>query len=81
MEAYFDGFRPLDFISKEGKPVQGTQLFISYPWEGVTGEMTDSIFVRQGFPLPPEMAPGDILDISFNRKGKPEKVVVAKQKK
>lgn len=80
MNVYLDGLRDLDFINEEGKPVQGTQLFVSYPWEGVTGEITDKFFVQRGFPLPAEIAPGDILDVAFNRKGRPEKIVVVKQK-
>ena len=63
MQAYLCGKRDLDFTNKEGKRVQGTKLFISHPEDGVIGEMTDNIFIPQGFPLPPEMAPGDILDI------------------
>lgn len=73
------GARELDFSSNDGSPVKGIQLFISFPEEGVVGEMTEKLFVRNGFALP-ACKPGDMLDISFNRKGKPESIsLVGKQ--
>lgn len=81
MQVYLCGERNLDFTSKDGKQIKGTQLFVSYPWEGVTGEMTDKIFARPEIALPPEMAPGDILDITFDKRGRAEKIIVVKQGK
>lgn len=79
MQMYLCGKRPLDFVSQDGKKIQGTQLFVSYPADDVMGEMVDRIFVRQGIDLPAEMVPGDILEVAFNNKGKVEYLSVIKQ--
>lgn len=81
MQMYLCGHRSLDFVSQDGKKIQGTQLSVSYPAEDVTGELVDRIFVRRGIELPTEMVPGDVLDISFNNKGKPERITIVKQGK
>lgn len=81
MQMYLCGYRFLDFESQDGKKIQGIQLFVSYPTDSVTGEMVDRVFVRQGIEFPSEMTPGDVLDIAFNNKGKPERVTVVKQGK
>lgn len=63
------GFRKLDFLDDKGTPVKGTQLFTTYPEDGVTGEMCGKTFIREGMELPP-LSVGMVLDITFNRKGK-----------
>jgi len=80
MLMYLLGRRHLSFQNNDGKAVEGDQLFVSYPKEGVEGEMTDKIFIRQGFALPPKMTPGDTLEIAFDNRGKPEKIAVVPSK-
>lgn len=70
------GYRPLDFTTDDGNAVKGTQLFVRFPEDGVTGEMCDKLFVRDGIELP-ALTPGMTLDIRFNRKGKVAAVKVA----
>lgn len=73
MKMILIGYRKLDFTPDNGDTVKGTQLFISYIENGVTGEMTDKLFVRDGLELP-ALTPGMTLDVSFTRKGKVESV-------
>lgn len=75
MKAKLLGVRELDFKSNDGSAIKGTQWYISFPEEGVVGEMTDKLFLRDGFAIP-ACKPGDMLEISFNRKGKPESVTL-----
>lgn len=71
------GIRELDFKTDDGDEVKGTQIFYSYPSDGVTGEKTDKLFVRKGsFQLPPELAPGKHLDIFCDTKGHVEYIQV-----
>ena len=70
------GTRDLDFNSNDGSPVKGIQLYVSFPEENVMGEMTDRMFIRDGFALP-ACKPGDMLEVVFNRKGKPESITLA----
>lgn len=75
MFMYLLGNKDLDFVSN-GERVKGTQLFVSYPEDGVTGQRTDKLFFKDGFELP-NLQPGMTLDIVFNHRGKPERVTVA----
>lgn len=67
------GFRLLDFVSNS-EPVKGTQIFCSFPEDGVTGEMADKLFIREGSLELPALKVGQTLEVSFNRKGKPEAI-------
>lgn len=69
------GIRQLDFRTAEGE-VQGTQVFYSHPSEGVIGEKTDKLFLRKGFPLPAELAPGKYCDIYCDTKGHVEHIQI-----
>ena len=75
MRVYIRGMKDVDFASDAG-PVKGTKIYYSRPVDGVVGEETDSIFVRGGFPLPPDLAPGKILDIFCDRKGRLELIQI-----
>lgn len=69
------GIRELDFKTAEGE-VKGTQIFYSHPSDGVIGEKTDKIFIRKGFALPPDLAPGKYLDIFCDTKGHVEHIQI-----
>lgn len=67
------GYRELDFVS-DGQPIKGVHLFTCAPEKNVQGEMVFKHFVPAEFSLPP-LEPGMILEIGFNRRGKPESIV------
>lgn len=67
------GERPLDFTSTDGTEIKGTQIFAAFAEEGVIGKACDKFFVREGLELP-ALAPGMVLELSFNRKGRIEAV-------
>lgn len=76
MRAQLAGYLKLDFVSGNDH-IQGTQLFIVYsdPISDVVGNRVDKIFVKKQIDLP-TLNPGDLLDISYNNKGKAEAVTV-----
>ena len=69
------GARNLDFKANDNSQVRGVQLFVAYASEGVVGEISDKLFLKEGFALP-SCKPGDMLEITFNRKGKPETITL-----
>ena len=69
------GLKNVDFNSDNG-PVKGTQIFYSRPADGVVGEETNKLFIRSGFPLPPDLAPGKFLDVFCDTKGRVEHIQV-----
>lgn len=70
------GFKKLDFLDDKGNPVRGVQLFTSYLDDGVTGEACGKLFIRDGIELP-SLSPGMVLEIGYNRKGRPISVKAA----
>ena len=74
MQVILQGFRELNFKSDSGEQVRGTQLFVSFDDETVTGKMTDKIFVRPEIQLPANLKQGDILSLQFNMKGKVQSI-------
>lgn len=73
MLAYLLGYKLLDFTNDRGELVKGTQAFVSFQEDGVVGQRTDKLFFKDGMAIP-ELTPGMTLDVTYNRKGKPEKV-------
>ena len=69
------GYKGLDFESN-GSRIKGIQAFMAFHADGVTGQQVDKLFFKDGFALP-DLQPGMTLDVSFNNRGKPEKVTVA----
>ena len=72
------GFRELDFIASDGKQVIGTQFFGKFKDPDVIGEKTDKLFVRPEIDLPPNLKVGDIIDVSYNNRGKVESIRATK---
>jgi len=74
MQVTLQGFRQLDFKSDNGEQVKGTQLFVSFEDDTVTGKMVDKIFVRPEVRLPENLKQGDVLNLQFNMKGKVQSI-------
>ena len=51
MQAILLGVRKFDFSTNDGQ-IKGTQLFIAFDEDDVTGKATDKIFVKSDIPLP-----------------------------
>lgn len=74
------GFRSLDFKTNNGEQVKGTQIFVSFDDETVTGKMTDKLFVRPEIKLPENIKPNDVLSLQFNMKGKVQSIRLEQEK-
>jgi len=70
------GMRNLDFTGNDNSSVKGVQLFIAFDEQGVVGKQTDKLFLRNEFPLPENLKPGDTLDVAFTNRGKPESIKI-----
>lgn len=66
MNVVVHGIQKVDFINDQGERIQGTKLFIGYRDDKVMGQKTDKLFLKLGFPIPKELAPGAVLDLSFD---------------
>lgn len=66
MQAIAYGIQRVDFVNDQGERIQGTRLYIGYHDDKVMGQRADKLFLKEGFPLPKELAPGAVLELSFD---------------
>ena len=66
MQAYTHGIQVVDFVNDQGERIEGHRLYIGYRDEKVAGQRTEKLFVKKGFPIPKESAPGAVIDLSFD---------------
>ncbi len=77
MKAQFVGVQELDFQTERGDNIKGKNLYILHEDENVTGLKASKIFVKEGVNIPKDVKLNDMLDISFNMKGKVEAIYKA----
>lgn len=53
------GRQTLDFTTKEGQLIKGTNLFVAYKDENTEGLKADKFFVRDGIVIPKELKMSD----------------------
>ena len=71
MKSVLLGVRALDFSGGDGRRVEGTQLFLAYPSEGVIGQESCKVFVQPGCcPANIQDCIGMEIDVAYNNKGK-----------
>lgn len=66
MQAITHGIQIVDFTNDQGERIEGTRLYIGYRDDKVTGQRTDKLFLKKGFPVPKELVPGAVIDLSFD---------------
>lgn len=74
MQAKLVGVMSVNFTNPSGEKIRGTNLFAAFKDENVQGMRTEKFFVKDGIALPEQMKINDVLDISFNHKGRIESI-------
>lgn len=77
MRVQIVGTQALDFKTDNGERITGNNLFVLYEDENVTGLKASKVFVKEGVNLPKDVKLNDMVDISFNMKGKVEAIYKA----
>lgn len=70
------GQKTLNFVSDKGENILGTTLYCCFQDPTVDGYRTEHFFIREGIEIP-DCKINDMIDISFNMKGKVEKITKA----
>lgn len=70
------GVQELDFETRQGERIQGTNLFAEYPDDYVVGVKCEKFFVRKSIDCK-NIAVNSYYDITFDRRGKIDKIVDA----
>lgn len=77
MKVQLLGIQALNFKTDSGDLVEGNNIYIAYTDENVVGVKASKLFVNNNIELPKGIKQGSMLEISFNMKGKPEKIDLA----
>ncbi len=78
MQVQILGFQMVDFTTKKGDVIRGSNLFVGWEDENVTGMHTEKFFVKDGIELPKDTKINDRVDLSFNMHGKVEAIYPVK---
>lgn len=77
MQTKLVGFQPINFTNNNGETINGTNLFCAFKDENVQGMRTERFFIKPEIALPEQTKINDVLEISFNHKGKIESITKA----
>ena len=77
MQVKLVGVMPVDFTNANSERISGTNLFVAFKDENVQGMRTEKFFVIEEIAVPDQTKINDILDISFNHKGRIESITKA----
>lgn len=76
MQVKLVGVQDVNFTNNNGEVINGTRLFCAFKDSNVEGLRTESFFVKPDVNIP-ECKINDMLELSFNMKGKIEMVYKA----
>ena len=74
MRAKLFGVQEVDFTNGNGEKISGWNIFTGFGDANVQGLRTEKFFLREGVELPKDVKLNDEIEISFNYKGKVEKI-------
>lgn len=74
MKAQLYGVQAIDFTNSNGEKINGWNIFTGFEDANVQGLRTEKFFLREGVELPKDVKLNDEIEISFNYKGKVEKI-------
>lgn len=82
MKAKVVGTRRLNFVNRDGEPIVGLQVFVTYPCDDVYGEKSDKVFISDDLKVEcPVFVFGSVYDfvyesVGFGRRAKNRLVAV-----
>ena len=74
MKAQLLGVQGIGFTNPNGEEIKGTNIFVAFEDSLVEGLRTERFFLKTGISLPKDVKINDMLDITFNYKGKIETI-------
>ena len=77
MKVQLLGVKNVNFTNNNGEMVSGKNIYVAYPDENVQGLCSEKLWLRDGMNLPKDTKANDMLDLSFNSKGKIESITKA----
>lgn len=75
MQAKLIGIQSIDFTNTKGEQVKGKNVFLIFADDKVEGLCADKFFLKEGITLPKGIEINSDIDVLFDRKGRPERIV------
>lgn len=74
MRSQIIGVQPIQFTNNHGEEIKGTNIYVAFKDENVTGLRAEKMFLKNGIELPKDTKVNDTVEIAFNFKGKIESI-------
>ena len=74
MQMKLVGISPVNFVNNEGETIKGQRVYVLFKDQNTDGLKADKLFFKDGFELPKDTQLNDMLEVSFNMKGRVEKI-------
>ena len=68
------GESSVNFVSGNGETIKGKNLYVLYQDENVNGLKADKLWVKDGISIPADAKLNDMIDVTFNMKGRVESI-------
>ena len=77
MQMKLVGVAPVNFINNAGETVKGKTIYVLFKDEKTNGLKAEKIFLKDGIDLHKDTKLNDMLEVSFNMKGRVEMIYKA----
>ncbi len=74
MRGRLEGVQKISFTNNAGEEISGMNIYVAFQDENVEGLKTEKFFLKSNISLPKDTKINDMLEISFNYKGKIESI-------
>lgn len=74
MRGRLEGVQSIRFTNNTGEEISGMNIYVAFQDENVEGLKTEKFFLKSNISLPKDTKINDMLEISFNYKGKIESI-------
>lgn len=77
MQMQLVGVAPVNFTNNAGETIKGQNIYVLFKDENVNGLKADKLFLKDGIELPKDAKINDMLEVSFNMRGRVEMIYKA----
>lgn len=77
MQMKLVGVAPVNFTNNVGEHIKGQNIYVLFKDENTNGLKAEKLFLKDGIDLPKDTKLNDLLEVSFNMKGRVEMIYKA----
>lgn len=77
MQMKLVGISPVEFTNNAGESIKGQRIYVLFKDEHTNGLRAEKLFLKDGIDLPKDTKLNDMLEVTFNMRGRVEMVYKA----